>query len=418
MKMNRTFGIDVSRWQGDFAFGRAAAEGAKFAVLRGAYTAPALGGGKDAKFEEYYKRAKAAGLAVGVYQYSMAQTPAQAIEEARFLHESCLSGKQFDVPVYFDIEDAVHKKLGRRLATDIVKAWCGYLEERGYFAGVYSFKAFFDGYLFDSELKHYTHWVAQWADSCTYQPSEILGMWQFGGETNTLRTNKVAGVTCDQNYMLRDFPSIIKAGGYNGYKKQSSDGAARLRRGADGYYKGFNVGRGENDLCVYVKPLKKAPTNKYGWEAAVNRYKVVTDGPEYWKGGMKIPEGGRVISGHGTAGDFVKKLRPGYLVWIENGRVYFSTYQHRGVDKVNGSRGKDCLCVYDRGKNTGTNKWGAEVQIIGAAAAAAPVYGKGSMAIPSGGYVLSGHGEAAWWMMQYISKGTKVTFDGDIITLE
>ena len=45
--MNRTVGIDVSRWQGDFAFGRAAAEGAKFAVLRGAYTAPALGGGKD-----------------------------------------------------------------------------------------------------------------------------------------------------------------------------------------------------------------------------------------------------------------------------------------------------------------------------------------------------------------------------------
>ena len=73
--------------------------------------------------------------------------------------------------------------------------------------------------------------------------------------------------------------------------------------------------------------------------------------------------------------------------------------------------------MYDRGKNTGTNKWGAEVQIIGAAAAAAPVYGKGSMAIPSGGYVLSGHGEAAWWMMQYISKDTKVTFDGDIITL-
>lgn len=190
------------------------------------------------------------------------------------------------------------------------------------------------------------------------------------------------------------------------------------RKGSDGYYKGFNVGRGENDLCVYVNPLKKAPTNKYGWEAAVDRYQVVVSGPEYWKGGLKIPEGGRVISGHGTAGDFVKQLRAGYLVWIEGGRVYFSSRQHRGVNKVNGGRGTNCLCVYDSGKTTGTNKWGAEVQIINGKAAAAPVYGQGSMAIPSGGFVLSGHGEAAWWMMQYISKGTKVIFDGKTVTLE
>lgn len=218
--------------------------------------------------------------------------------------------------------------------------------------------------------------------------------------------------------MLRDFPSIIKAGGFNGYKKQSSSDASLVRRGADGYYKGFNVSRGENDLCVYAAPLKKAPTNKYGWEAAVDRCQVVVSTPEYWKGGMKIPEGGRVISGHGTAGDFVKNLRPGYLVWIENGRVYFSSRQHRGVNKVNGGRGTNYLCVYNTGKTTGTNKWGAEVQIINGKAAAAPVYGKGSMAIPSGGFVLSGHGEAAWWMMQYISKGTKVTFNGKTITID
>ena len=297
--MNRTFGIDVSRWQGDFAFGRAAAEGAKFAVLRGAYTAPALGGGKDAKFEEYYKRAKAAGLAVGVYQYSMAQTPAQAIEEARFLHESCLSGKQFDLPVYFDIEDAVHKKLGRRLATDIVKAWCGYLEERGYFAGVYSFKAFFDGYLFDSELKHYTHWVAQWADSCTYQPSEILGMWQFGGETNTLRTNKVAGVTCDQDYMYRDFPAEIKKLGLNGFVKEE----VKISMGE---ITGINTSRGTNALVLITDGRAVTGFNKWGVDVIVNSKGIITqivDG----KSNTPIPKGCICLSGHNNAGWYLKQ---------------------------------------------------------------------------------------------------------------
>ena len=44
-------------------------------------------------------------------------------------------------------------------------------------------------------------------------------MWQFGGETNYIRTNKVAGMTCDQDYCYVDFPSIIKNGGFNGYGK-------------------------------------------------------------------------------------------------------------------------------------------------------------------------------------------------------
>ena len=48
-------------------------------------------------------------------------------------------------------------------------------------------------------------------------------MWQFGGETNAIRTNKVAGVVCDQNYMLVDYPSKIKAAGLNGFKKTATE---------------------------------------------------------------------------------------------------------------------------------------------------------------------------------------------------
>lgn len=218
----KEFGIDVSKWQGNFDFAKAKKEGATFAILRGAYAAPYCDGGKDTKFDEYYKNAKAAGLNVGVYQYSMAQTVAQAKQEAEYLYNNIVKGRQFELPIYIDVEDATQKALGKRLLTDIVITWCEYLEGKKCFVGIYASKSFFDSYLYDAELVHYSHWVAQWADACTYQPSNILGMWQFGGETNTIRTSKVAGVTCDQDYMLRDFPSIIKHNGENGYKKANT----------------------------------------------------------------------------------------------------------------------------------------------------------------------------------------------------
>ena len=65
----KTFGIDVSKWQGNFNFKQAKAEGVKFAILRGAYSTD-----KDKCFESNYKACKSLSIPVGVYLYSMAQT--------------------------------------------------------------------------------------------------------------------------------------------------------------------------------------------------------------------------------------------------------------------------------------------------------------------------------------------------------
>ena len=55
-------------------------------------------------------------------------------------------------------------------------------------------------------------------------------MWQFGGETNKIRTNKVAGVVCDQNYMLIDYPTKIKSAGLNGFKKTSIESKEETKK--------------------------------------------------------------------------------------------------------------------------------------------------------------------------------------------
>ena len=58
---------------------------------------------KDRKFEEIYKNAKANGLKVGAYWYSYAHTAEEAIQEVRVFLQ-VIAGKQFDMPIVFDIE--------------------------------------------------------------------------------------------------------------------------------------------------------------------------------------------------------------------------------------------------------------------------------------------------------------------------
>ena len=42
-------------------------------------------------------------------------------------------------------------------------------------------------------------------------------MWQFGGETNKIRSPFINGACIDQNYCYIDYPTLIKQKGLNGY---------------------------------------------------------------------------------------------------------------------------------------------------------------------------------------------------------
>ena len=208
--MDKIFGIDVSKWQGNFDFAKAKSEGVEFVILRGAYACE-----KDVRFEDYYKTCKELNLPVGVYHYSMAKSVSEARSEANFLINNVLKEKQFEYPIYMDVEDKVQGALGKDLLTDIVIAFCDTLEKAGYYVGIYSSASFFATYMHESKLERFDKWIAQWSKSCTYKGA--YGMWQFGGETNLIRKNIVADVVCDQDYAYYDYPSIMKEKGLNGF---------------------------------------------------------------------------------------------------------------------------------------------------------------------------------------------------------
>ena len=182
--------------------------------MRGAYSTS-----KDGQFETFYKQCKEKGIPVGVYHYSMAKSVMDAKKEAELML-SILKGKQFEYPIYIDVEDKTQAKLGKATLTAIIKTYCDTLEQAGYYVGIYSTYYFLRDYTNVSELNKYDKWIAQWASKCSCPIP--YGMWQFGGETNKIRSNKVAGVVCDQDYCYKDYPSIIKSAGFNGFEKQGN----------------------------------------------------------------------------------------------------------------------------------------------------------------------------------------------------
>ena len=112
-------------------------------------------------------------------------------------------------------EETASAKAG---ATEAAIAFCRAMEAAGYYAGIYSstYSGFRDR-LDDSKLTPFTHWVAQYAAKCTYGGS--YGIWQY---SSSGQVNGISG-RVDMDVSYQDFPSIIKAGGFNGFTKQSGN---------------------------------------------------------------------------------------------------------------------------------------------------------------------------------------------------
>ena len=215
--MTKIFGIDISYWQRGLNIARLKDEGVNFVIIRGMY-----GNSKDLCFENFYNDLKKNNINVGVYHYGLAKNVAQAREEAQALINYCLKGKKFEYPIYYDVEDKILLNLGINETTEIVKAWCETLENAGYFAGVYMNENTYNREVYGSILsKLYTQWRAKWSVE-NNKPINV-DMWQFGGETNLIKDNRIAGYICDMDYSYIDFPSIIKNKGLNGYGKKTNN---------------------------------------------------------------------------------------------------------------------------------------------------------------------------------------------------
>ena len=109
-------------------------------------------------------------------------------------------------------------RAGREEVTEAIRGFCEYLESKKYYVAIYSSLNWFQNYLEVEKLTKYDKWVASWGTS---KPLILdVGIWQFGGDVNKIRFHEIAGVVCDQDYAYKDYPSIMKDYGLNGYPKR------------------------------------------------------------------------------------------------------------------------------------------------------------------------------------------------------
>lgn len=206
-------GLDISSYQNGINFDVIKCAGIEFLILRAGFTGWGTGVNynKDACFENFYKQAKSRGIPVGAYWYSCSNTYQKGVAEARFMYENCLKGKQFEFPIYIDVEDT-HHQLNKRGVTDAIIGFCETLEAKGYYVGIYASDiSGFQDKMYLNELNAYDKWVARYESEPKYVKQ--YGMWQ---STSSGRINGYNG-NLDTDVAYKDYPSIIKSNGLNGY---------------------------------------------------------------------------------------------------------------------------------------------------------------------------------------------------------
>ena len=163
----KSLGIDVSYYNSEINWELVRERGVDFVIIRVGGRGWTYGNiYDDCRTQEYLRRAREAGLKIGVYFYSTAINPREAVEEAGMTLRA-LGGIPLDLPIFIDMEFSGEFPLGRadRLSpserVEIATAFCETV--RNTFA-----------------ISHYTIWLASYtADNLLPDFSKPYDIWQF-----------------------------------------------------------------------------------------------------------------------------------------------------------------------------------------------------------------------------------------------
>lgn len=173
---------------------------------------------KDKYFESHYENAKKRGIPVGAYFYSHATTVDVARQEAaRFA--AILKGKQFEMPVFLDIEAKETTKIPKSQFSAIIAAFCEEMEKYGYWTGLYHSLCDTEARVSESIRTRYCFWLAWWLgpNGNPFNRYKLpVGLWQYGVEKNKEAFNG----DVDADYCYYDYPTEIKKRGLNGFAAQ------------------------------------------------------------------------------------------------------------------------------------------------------------------------------------------------------
>ena len=225
------YGSDVSRHQTDNVIKELAAGGkAQFVIARasiGSYT-------EDAKLKIFSADIKAAGFKNSYYAASYAKNPQEAEEEADFICDLCEKyGNVPELAIMFDWEyfssNYIKENFGiettPQLVQSMTEAFCERVKQRGYVAGVYLNKDYWDRFYTDAFFAKHPDYMVWYARPGYSKPDKPCDIWQYGSDNgadfgytggnldkNILLTGYIDGVEVDPMRPLVDGVCRMKIG--------------------------------------------------------------------------------------------------------------------------------------------------------------------------------------------------------------
>ena len=185
-------GVDVSKYDKTIDWARAAGDGIDFAMIRvgsrgyqsGIITI-------DESFGANMKGCSENGIKIGLYFYSQAINPIEAVEEANACINS-IGGYRISYPIVFDSEVVTNDtsrtdELDSSQMSDIARAFCDTVKAYGYTPMIAATKKQFAKRFDLTAIADYDWWILDTDEKTTF-PYRYK-MWQYS------RTGKVAGFT-------------------------------------------------------------------------------------------------------------------------------------------------------------------------------------------------------------------------------
>lgn len=207
-------GIDISAHQGDIDLETLKSQ-IDFVIIRAGYGTK---GTIDTKFKRNADLCKQLNIPVGFYWYSYALDVDGAEAEAKAFIEAITPYKDITkFGAWFDMEDAdsYKKKNGmpsNQTLRQMCATFCKYVEDNGFYAGIYASENWFKNQLNGDEIAPYDKWIAQWPTSGGKQTGLSTSeskrsdthLWQFTSQGNFSGYNG----NLDTNYAyLEVFPN-------------------------------------------------------------------------------------------------------------------------------------------------------------------------------------------------------------------
>lgn len=173
---------------------------------------------KDKKFEGFYRLCKENGICVGAYFVGNANSIEIADKEATYLR-SLLQEYEFEYPIFYYLEGEILGINKRRLTT-ITNRVTGIIRSAGYLPGVYASMETLAAHVFNLELNSgIVRWVKSWTlHEPTFTDTNLtVDMWEFGGDTNRIRSNTIGGALVYQTYSSVDYMKFTREMRFNGF---------------------------------------------------------------------------------------------------------------------------------------------------------------------------------------------------------